>query len=264
VSETVSPPAQQTPTASSGPAIILVTPQMGENIGAAARAMLNCGLTDLRLVAPRDGWPNIKAERAAVGALEIMPPVKVFDTTAEAIADLNFVYATTARDRRMVKSIVTARYAAEQARQQVMGGAKVGFLFGPERTGLINDDLSLADTLLTVPLNPDFTSLNLGQAVLLVGYEWYQAGDQTPGSVLDLSGGIPASRDQLVNFFVHLERELDACGFLRNAEARPHMIRNLRNMWHRANLTEQEIRTLHGVVKELATSRQARKPAAGG
>jgi tRNA/rRNA methyltransferase len=164
----------------------------------------------------------------------------------------------------MVKSIVTARYAAEQARQQVMGGAKVGFLFGPERTGLINDDLSLADTLLTVPLNPDFTSLNLGQAVLLVGYEWYQAGDQTPGSVLDLSGGIPASRDQLVNFFVHLERELDACGFLRNAEARPHMIRNLRNMWHRANLTEQEIRTLHGVVKELATSRQARKPAAGG
>ena len=250
------------PTVIPGPAIILVTPQMGENIGAAARAMMNCGITDLRLVAPRDGWPNIKAERAAVGALEMMPPVKVFDTTAEAVADLNFVYATTARDRRMVKPIVTARHAAEQARQQVAAGGKVGFLFGPERTGLVNDDLSLADILLTVPLNPDFTSLNLGQAVLLVGYEWYQAGDQTPGSILELNGSVPASKDQLLNFFSHLERELDACGFLRNEEARPHMVRNLRNMWHRANLTEQEIRTLHGVVKELATLRQARKNAA--
>jgi len=245
--------------AASGPAIILVTPQMGENIGAAARAMMNCGLNDLRLVAPRDGWPNIKAERAAVGALELMPPVRVFDTTAAAVADLNVVYATTARDRRMVKPIVTARHAAEEARRQVAGGIKVGFLFGPERTGLVNDDLSLADTLLTVPLNPVFTSLNLGQAVLLVGYEYYQAGDQTPASVLALNGSVPANKDQLNNFFTHFERELDACGFLRNEEARPHMIRNLRNMWHRASLTEQEVRTLHGVVKELSTSRQARK-----
>jgi tRNA/rRNA methyltransferase len=244
------------------PAIILVTPQMGENIGAAARAMLNCGLTDLRLVAPRDGWPNIKAERAAVGALDMMPPVKVFDTTAQAIADLTHVYATTARDRRMVKPIVTARHAAEEARSRVAQGGRVGFLFGPERTGLLNDDLSLADTLLTVPLNPAFTSLNLGQAVLLVGYEWYQAGDATPGSVLETNGSLPATKDQLVNFFAHFERELDACGFLRNEEARPHMVRNLRNMWQRANLTEQEIRTLHGVVKELATLRQARKSAA--
>ncbi|TXH34259.1 MAG: RNA methyltransferase [Rhodospirillaceae bacterium] len=243
------------------PAIILVTPQMGENIGAAARAMLNCGLSDLRLVAPRDGWPNIKAERAAVGALEIMPPVKVFDTTAEAIADLTHVYATTARDRRMVKPIVTARHAAREARATTASGGRVGFLFGPERTGLLNDDLSLADTLLTVPLNPDFTSLNLGQAVLLVGYEWYQSGDETPGSVLEMNGSLPASKDQLVNFFTHFERELDACGFLRNEEARPNMVRNLRNMWQRANLTEQEIRTLHGVVKELATLRQARKSA---
>jgi tRNA/rRNA methyltransferase len=249
--------------AATGPAIILVTPQMGENIGAAARAMLNCGLTDLRLVAPRDGWPNIKAERAAVGALEMMPPVRVFDTTAEAVADLNVVYATTARNRDMVKEIVTARHAAEQARLQVATGAKVGFLFGPERTGLINDDLSLADILLTVPLNPDFTSLNLGQAVLLVGYEWYQAGDQTPGSVVELNGSVPANKEQLINFFIHLERELDDCGFLRNEAARPHMIRNLRNMWQRANLTEQEIRTLHGVVKELSTSRQARKNPSG-
>jgi tRNA/rRNA methyltransferase len=234
---------------------------MGENIGAAARAMLNCGLSDLRLVAPRDGWPNIKAERAAVGALEIMPPVKVFDTTAQAIADLTHVYATTARDRRMVKPIVTARHAAQEARATTASGGRVGFLFGPERTGLLNDDLSLADTLLTVPLNPDFTSLNLGQAVLLVGYEWYQSGDETPGSVLEMNGSLPASKDQLVNFFAHFERELDACGFLRNEEARPNMVRNLRNMWQRANLTEQEIRTLHGVVKELATLRQARKAA---
>lgn len=245
------------------PAVILVTPQMGENIGAAARAMLNCGLTDLRLVEPRDGWPNIKAERAAVGALDLMPPVKIYATTAEAIADLTLVYATTARDRRMVKPIVTGREAAFESRQHIASGGRVGFLFGPERTGLVNDDLSLADALITVPLNPAFTSLNLGQAVLLLGYEWYQSGDSTPERQLPLNGSVPATKDQLQNFFDHIERELDACGFLRNEEARPNMIRNLRNMWQRAQLTEQEIRTLHGVVKELSTLRVSRRKRQG-
>jgi len=245
--------------AQAAPAIILVTPQLGENIGAAARAMLNCGLTDLRLVAPRDGWPNLAADRAAVGALDLMPPVRVFDTLGEAIADLTMVYATTARDRQMVKPIVTARQAALEARVHLAAGGKVGFVFGPERTGLLSDDVSLANKLITVPLNPAFTSLNLGQAVLLIGYEWFQSADTTPAWHLPMNGTLPATQAELQNFFAHIERELDACGFLRNLEARPHMIRNLRAMWQRAELTEQEIRTLHGMVKELTTLRAPRR-----
>ncbi|WP_119302096.1 RNA methyltransferase [Dongia deserti] len=241
------------------PAIVLVTPQLGENIGAAARAMMNCGLADLRLVAPRDGWPNLAAERAAVGALDLMPPVRVFDQLGAAIADLTMVYATTARDRQMVKPIVTARQAAVEARAHMAIGGKVGFVFGPERTGLLSDDVSLANKLVTVPLNPAFTSLNLGQAVLLIGYEWFQSGDETPASQLPLGGTVPATQAELQNFFAHLERELDACGFLRNEEARPHMIRNLRAMWQRAELTEQEVRTLHGMIKELTTLRAPRR-----
>jgi tRNA/rRNA methyltransferase len=241
------------------PAIILITPQMGENIGTAARAMLNCGLKDLRLVGPRDGWPNGKAERAAVGAFEMMEPVRVFERTEDALKDLTYVYATTARDRDMVKPVVTARFAAGEAREKIVAGGKIGFMFGAERMGLLNDDVALADSVLTVPLNPDFTSLNLAQAVLLVGYEWFQAGDATPPSQLDLNGGELATKEQVYAFFAHFERELDACGFLRNEAARPNMVRNLRNMWSRAQLTEQEVRTLHGVVKELTTLRVPRK-----
>lgn len=250
-------PAEATTTAA--PAIILVTPQLGENIGAAARAMLNCGLTDLRLVNPRDGWPNLSADRAAVGALELMPPVKVFASVGEAVADLTSVYATTARDRKMVKPIVTARQAALECRAHIVQGGTVGILFGPERTGLLSDDVTLANKLITVPLNPDFTSLNLGQAVLLLGYEWFQAADATPATQMPLNGTVPATNAELQNFFAHLERELDACGFLRNLEARPSMVRNLRNMFQRAELTEQEVRTLHGMIKELTTLRAPRR-----
>lgn len=242
----------------SGPTIILVSPQMGENIGTAARAMLNCGVTDLRLVGPRDGWPNVKAERAAVGAFEQMPPVQIFARTEDALKDLTYVYATTARDRDMVKPVVTARFAAGEARQKAAAGGRIGFMFGAERMGLVNDDVALADAVLTVPLNPDFTSLNLAQAVLLVGYEWFQAGDTTPPTQLDNDSPL-ATKGELHAFFAHFERELDACGFLRNEAARPTMVRNLRNMWSRAHLTEQEVRTLHGVVKELTTLRVPRK-----
>ena len=241
------------------PSIILVEPQMGENIGAAARAMANCGLWDLRLVNPRDGWPNPTALRAAVGAFDLLGPVRVFASTKEALSDLTIVFATTARDRRMVKPIFTPREAIGALRRHVGEGGRAGIIFGPERMGLVNDDLSLADALVTVPLNPAFTSLNLGQAVLLLGYEWLMSADTTPGSVLPLNGALPATKDELHNFFEHLERELDACGFLRNEEARPNMIRNLRNMWQRAQLTDQEIRTLHGVVKELSNLRAARR-----
>jgi tRNA/rRNA methyltransferase len=242
------------------PAVILVAPQLAENIGTAARAMLNCGLTDLRLVNPRDPFPNERASAASVGALEIMPPVKIFDNTEAAVADLQIVYATTARERKMVKPIMTPRAIAEKAVEAGRAGRKVGLLFGPERTGLEKDDIALADAVVTVPLNPEFTSLNLAQAVLLLGYEWYQAGDNTPPRVLETNDAAPATKEELYGFFAHFEKALDECGFLRNEEARPNMIRNMRNMWGRAELTEQEIRTLHGVVKELTTLREKKRP----
>jgi tRNA/rRNA methyltransferase len=242
------------------PAVILVEPQLAENIGTAARAMLNCGLVDLRLVNPRDPFPNERADRASVGALEIMPPVRIFDSTEAAVADLQIVYATTARERKMVKPILTARAVGEKAVEAGRAGRRVGILFGRERTGLEKDDIALADAVVTVPLNPAFTSLNLAQAVLLLGYEWYQAADTTPPRMLETHGAEPATKAQLYGFFAHFEKALDECGFLRNAEARPNMIRNMRNMWGRAELTEQEIRTLHGVVKELTTLREKKRP----
>jgi len=241
-----------------GPVIVLVEPQLGENIGAAARAMLNCGLGDLRLVRPRDGWPNAKAAAAASGADEVIEAARVFDGTAGAIADLAYVYAATGRDRQMIKPVVTARQAAAEMRQRIADGAGVGVLFGPERAGLTNDDLALADTTLSVPLNPSFASLNLAHAVLLVAYEWFTAGDETPARRLVTNRTPPAGKAELLNFFDHLERELDACGFLRNRDKRPSMVRNVRNIFQRADLTAQEIQTLHGIVKELANLRERR------
>ncbi len=241
-----------------GPAIILVEPQLGENIGTAARAMLNCGLVDLRLVRPRDGWPNRKAVAAASGADAVIENVRLFDSTAEAVADLSRVYATTARHRGQIKPVVTPRQAATEMRAALGRGEKTGVLFGPERTGLHNDDIPLADTVLQVPLNPAFSSLNLAQAVLLIGYEWFQAGSGVPARQLVTNQTGLASKAELLNFFAHLEQELVDCGFLRNAEKRPSMVRNIRNIFQRADLTEQEIRTLHGIVKELAHQRVRR------
>ncbi len=247
-------------TEAAAPAIILVQPQLGQNIGTAARAMLNCGLEEMRLVSPRDGWPSEYAVAAASGADRVLDAAKLYGDTAQAIADLQVVYATTARERYMVKPILTPRALGEKAVEAGRAGRKVGVLFGKERTGLEKDDVALADAVVTVPLNPEFTSLNLAQAVLLIGYEWYQAADTTPARVLETHGAAPATKEELYGFFAHFEKALDECGFLRNEEARPNMIRNLRNMWGRAELTEQEIRTLHGVVKELTTLREKKRP----
>jgi tRNA/rRNA methyltransferase len=244
--------------AAASPAIILVDPQLGENIGAAARAMLNCGLTELRLVRPRDGWPNEKALANASGADAVIEGARLFDSTEAAIADLTRVYATTARPRDMVKVVETPRFAAAEIRARLAAGDRIGILFGPERTGLVNDDIALADALICVPLNPAFSSLNLGQAVLLVGYEWFQSADATPARQLVTNATRPAVKEELLNFFAHLERELDESGFLRNVEKRPSMVRNIRSMFDRAELTEQEIQTLHGIVKELSTLRVKR------
>jgi tRNA/rRNA methyltransferase len=238
-----------------GPAIILVEPQLGENIGTAARAMYNCGLTDLRLVKPRDGWPSAKAEAAASGANPVLDKARLYDRVEDAIGTLRHVYATTARDRYMVKRILTPRAAAAEMRALTVAGEPCGILFGPERTGLLNEHIALADTVLSVPLNPAFSSLNLAQAVLLVGYEWFTAGDDTPPAQTVTGHSHPADKEQLLRFFEHLEEELDRNGFMRNAEKRPSMVRNLRNLFQRAECTEQELRTLHGVVTAFAGPR---------
>lgn len=234
------------------PAVVLVRPQLGENIGMAARAMLNCGLSTLRLVAPRDGWPNERAQRAASGADIVLEKAEVFDTVGEAVADLERVVATTARNRELVQRIVTPRQAVTEMHGWIGRGDRVGILFGPERTGLENDDMVHADTALSIPLNPQFSSLNMAQAVLLVAYEWTTAGDVTPPVRLSDHAARPATKEELQSLFDHLERALDQSGFLRNKEMRPSMVLNLRALLQRAEMTEQEARTFHGVIKFLS------------
>jgi tRNA/rRNA methyltransferase len=242
-----------------GPAIILVRPQLGENIGTSARAMLNCGLTDLRLVDPRDGWPNWRAEAAASGADDVLQKARLFPSPPEAVADLHHVYATTARSRDMHKHLVTPRQAALEMRRHSARGETCGILFGPERTGLTNDEVTVADTLVQVPLNPAFSSLNLAQAVLLISYEFFQADDHTPPRQVTDEGRKRATFADLLNFFEHLEEQLDDGGFLKPPHLRPVMIRNIRNLFLRAGLSDQEVRTLHGIVTALSGRRKGQR-----
>jgi tRNA/rRNA methyltransferase len=238
----------------SEPVIILVDPQLGENIGMAARAMANFGLADMRLVNPRDGWPNERAVVAASGAPGILENVQVFDSVAEAIGDLQYVVATTARARDMVKPVSGPKAMAAELHRRMGNDEKTGILFGREKWGLTNDEAALADHLLTYPVNPAFSSLNLSQAVLLFGYEWYSASDagrEIEGGVPDHPDRRPATREELVNFFEHLENELDKAGFLHPPEKRPSMVRNIQNIFHRTELTDQDVRTLRGIIVSL-------------
>ncbi|MFL5259412.1 MAG: RNA methyltransferase [Hyphomicrobiales bacterium] len=247
------------------PAVVLVNPQLGENIGTAARAMANFGLRELRLVDPRDGWPNEKAKSAASGADWIVDEASVFETLDRALRDLNYVYATTARPRGMVKEVVTPEQAASDMRARLGGGQRVGVLFGRERWGLSNDEVARADVIITAPVDPSFASLNIAQAVLLVGYEWYKEdartlGQATPelpalgGPGLQLGDSRPATKEELNGFFQHLERELDDAGFYKTPEKRPGMVRNIRNLFTRSELSEQEVRSLRGIVASLTRS----------
>jgi tRNA/rRNA methyltransferase len=242
-----------------GPVIVLVEPQLGENIGAAARAMLNCGITELRLVNPRDGWPNPAAYVLASKADPVLDAVSVFKSTAEAVADLHRVYATTARHRDMMKEVVTPREAARRMRAEEAGGHRVGILFGRERTGLDNEDVALAHIGITVPLNPGFSSLNLAQAVLLLGYEWFTANDDTPPSRMETVRGGFATQDELQGLFEHLTSELDESGFFHNVEAkRATILRNLRSVLQRVPLASQEVHTFRGMLKAIAQGRPRR------
>jgi tRNA/rRNA methyltransferase len=237
-----------------GPAIVLIEPQLGDNIGAAARAMLNCGLMDMRLVRPRDGWPNPRAEAMASGAVAVLDRARVYETTAEAVAELDLVLATTARERDLSRTVLTPRAAAERINGHMTRGGKSGILFGPERAGLVNDDVILADAVINVPLNPAFSSLNLAQAVLLVGYEWYQTG-VTVDAETDWGAAPPATVEDREFFFVRLEEEMDRAGFLFPPHLAPTIKRNIRAMFTRTNLTDQEVRTMHGVISALIKPR---------
>lgn len=241
------------------PFTILVEPQLGENIGAAARAMWNFGLGAVRLVAPRDGWPNPKAVAMASGAGGVLDDARVFATTAEAVADLNFVYATTARPREMAKTVMTPEGAMAHARELIAGGSRVGVLFGRERTGLENADVVRANAVVSVPVNPAFPSLNLAQCVLLMAYEWRRQMDATPGEVPATGRWQPAEAGDVERMLDHLVAELEAARFFWPEEKRASMEANLRNLFHRAPLTDQDVRTLWGVVRALAEGPKRRR-----
>jgi tRNA/rRNA methyltransferase len=241
------------------PAVILVGTQLGENVGTAARAMLNFGLTDLRLVRPSCGWPNAKALNAASGATEVLNRVRLFERVEDAAADLHRLYATTARARELAKPVLSARAAAHAGREARSQGLQVGFLFGPERTGLANDELVLADAVLSVPVNPAFFSLNLAQAVLLVAYEWFQADhDRAPPRQV-AAAGRPATKGELDQLLEHLVSELDAADFFRTADRRQSMARTLRLIFARAGLHEPDVHLLRGVIKQLARGDRRRR-----
>jgi len=240
------------------PVVILVRPQLADNIGAAARAMANGGLFHLRIVAPRDGWPQEKAWRNSSGADRILDAATLHATLAEAVADLHHVFATCPRPRHIVKPVLTARGAAAELRAICARGLNAGILFGPERAGLDNDEMATADALVRYPLNPAFMSLNLAQAVMVLAYEWWTAAEPTLPRTLMTNETHVATKAELENFLAHLVDQLDACGFLRNAPKRPGMVRNLRHFFQRGEVTEQELRTLHGVVTELAIGRRRR------
>ncbi len=233
------------------PAIILCEPQLGENIGTAARAMANFGLWDLRVVNPRDGWPNERAIAAASRADHVIEKVRIFATVQEAIADLSLVFATTARQRDLQKPVYGPEEGSQRIVSHIAGGAGAGLLFGRERWGLLNEEIALADAIVTFPVESAFASLNIAQAVLLMSYEWRRQVDK--GEVLPFDGGLdaPAPREELHNMFGHLEETLDRSGFFKTEDKRPNMVNNLRSIFARASLSSQEIRTIRGVISSI-------------
>ncbi|GGC84517.1 RNA methyltransferase [Chelatococcus reniformis] len=245
------------PPISGGPIVVLVRPQLAENIGMAARAMGNFGLDQLRLVAPRGGWPKKGVREASSGAVHILDGVALYDDLRSAIADCHLVFAATARERGQAKPVVGADTAATAMARRFGAGERVAVVFGPERSGLDNDEVGLADQVISFPVNPAFASLNLAQAVLLVGYEWFKAARiAEPAPFVVRSPA--ATREALLSFFDFLKRELDDAGFFVPAEKRPIMTRNLLNIFHRISMTDQDVRTLRGAVVALVKGRRGK------
>ena len=245
-----------------GPVVILVEPQLGENIGMAARAMGNFGLTRLRIVNPRDGWPNVHATRAASGADHIIDKAELFDTPEAAVADLDLVFATSARPHDQAKPVIGPEAAGAEITSHLAGGGGAGILFGRERYGLKAEEVALADRIVTFPVNPAFASLNLAQAVLLIGYEWFKLTTQGALPHVMQERSPRAGKEQMAAFFDNLVAELDKVEFLRPAEKRDTMLVNLRNIFTRMEPTKQDMHTLHGVVMAIAEGRKG--PAKGG
>jgi tRNA/rRNA methyltransferase len=256
------------------PVVILVEPQLAENIGAVARVMANFGLSELRMVRPRDGWPQDRAWASASGADWPLDNAVIFPTLNEAIADLSHVLATTARPRETQLPILTPRQAATDLHDRVAGNQRVGLLFGGERAGLETADIALCQAIVTIPVDERFRSLNLAQAVALNAYEWRLGVDEGPRSAFAVNMLPPADQASVLGLYEQLEAELDSAGFFHPPEKRPSMIRNLRVALGKANLTEQEVRTLRGVVTALSRGRgrvlaklaaqtAARRPPAG-
>ena len=234
------------------PVFILVRPQMGENIGAAARAMLNFGLERLRIVEPRDGWPNPKAVAMASGAGRVLDFAGVFGSVQDALADCDYVFATTARGRELTKPVVTPERAMMMAREMAAAGKRVGVLFGPERAGLENEDVAQAQAIVTVPVNPEFFSLNLAQCVLLLGYEWGRQGSSVPPEVMAMGRTEFANGEEVVRLGDHFEERLEAAGFFYPEGKVAGMKLALRNMWARLGLTRAEVQTFHGMLRQIA------------
>jgi tRNA/rRNA methyltransferase len=235
------------------PAIVLVRPQMGENIGAAARAMLNFGLDRMRLVAPRDGWPNPRAAAMASGAGRVLDAAGVFDTLPDAIGDCDYVFATTARGRELAKPVLSPERAMAEARALVAAGRKVAVLFGPERAGLENEDIARANAIITVPVNPEFFSLNLAQSVLLTAYEWRRHGGDVVHEVQANTDF--ASAIEVEKLAEHYEARLEEAGYFFPPTKAPGMKVVLRNMWSRLGLTGTDVQRLHGMLRQLLRDR---------
>ena len=233
------------------PYFVLVRPQMGENIGASARAMWNFGLEQMRVVAPRDGWPSTRAVAMASGAGRLLDAAQHFDGVSQAVGDTSFVFATTARGRGLTKPILAPEEAMRQAAEKLAQGQKVAVLFGPERAGLENEDIAGANALISVPVNPDFPSLNLAQCVLLMAYEWRRAQGQVELARMELAKTQWAEAIEVEKLAQHYEERLEDAGFFFPEAKAPGMKVNLRNMWARFSLTRADVQMLHGVLRQL-------------
>lgn len=232
------------------PAFVLIRPQMGENIGAAARGMWNFGLDRMRITAPRDGWPNQKAVAMASGAGRLLDEAQVFDDTAAAVADCDYVYATTARPRGLTKLVLSPEAAMRDARARIVEGQKVAVMFGPERAGMENDDIARANAIISVPVNPDFPSLNLAQCVLLTGYEWRREAVEVDAARVDAVGDW-AEQIEIEKLGDHYEQRLEEAGFFYPEHKAQSMKVNLRNMWSRMPMSRADVQMLHGMMRQM-------------